>query len=72
MSQILTSGPTPRPAGLREALSEPWPLECAVAPPGRPVGLLPARHGSGAGDPGRRLRELLLAEAALPRASVPS
>lgn len=56
MSQILTSGSTPRPAGLRQALSEPWPLECAVAPPAKPAGLLQARHGSGAGDPGRRLR----------------
>lgn len=29
------SGSTPRPAGLLDTLPEPWPLECAVAPPGR-------------------------------------
>lgn len=75
---IEARGPTPRPAGLLDALSEPWPLECAVAPPARPAGgriaLLPAwgRSSAGTWGPAPAPAGAAPDRGLLPRASVPS
>lgn len=66
------SGPTPRPAGLLGALSEMWPLKGAVAPPAVGSDSSPPAAAAARGLGGRCLWEQLLAEDALPRASVPS